>query len=237
MPSSSFHDIAEAAVARGLLVRGGFHPGPDDAVPGDPATVILIGNAGPDLWQAFENRTEDTLDTWTEKTVAAIATQFNARALFPFDGPPHWPFQRWAQRCEPVFPAPIGSLIHPEYGLWHAYRAALLFDTPIDLPARNDAPNPCETCADKPCLTTCPVGAFKPDAYDVPVCLDHIAASQGEDCLGHGCAARRACPIGRDYIYAPAQDIRARPGPVSYAGVSHPGQTARIASIPRNGWT
>ena len=48
-----------------------------------------------------------------------------AAPIYPFGGPPYWPFQRWAQRAEAVFPSPLGILIHPEYGLWHAYRAAL----------------------------------------------------------------------------------------------------------------
>ena len=41
-------------------------------------------------------------------------------ALFPFGGPPHFPFQQWARRAEPVHPSPIGLLIHPIYGLWHS---------------------------------------------------------------------------------------------------------------------
>ena len=38
----------------GLIVRGGFHPTPADGVPGDPATLVLVGNVGPAMWQAFE---------------------------------------------------------------------------------------------------------------------------------------------------------------------------------------
>ena len=56
-----------------------------------------------------------------------LARSVGAMALYPFDGPPYRPFQRWAMRAEPVAPSPLGLFIHPEYGLWHAYRAALVF--------------------------------------------------------------------------------------------------------------
>jgi hypothetical protein len=116
------------------------------------------------------------------------------------------PFQRWAQRAEPVFPSPIGMLIHPEHGLWHAYRGALAFAGEIaGLPPRGAAHSPCDSCADKPCLTTCPVGAFGPEGYDVPACAAHLRRPAGADCMGLGCRARRACPVGRQATYLPEQ--------------------------------
>jgi ferredoxin len=60
-----------------------------------------------------------------------------------------------------VFPSPIGLLVHPRWGLWHAWRGALAFPAPIDLPPLLQAPNPCTLCP-RPCLTggrqACPVG-------------------------------------------------------------------------------
>ncbi|MCG8512434.1 MAG: ferredoxin [Rhodospirillales bacterium] len=200
--------ITTACVAHGLITRGGFHPGPADGVPGDPATLVLIGNAGAKMWRAFEkDRADeaDPLDAWTRRVVSAIATDLGANPLFPFDGPPYLPFQRWAMKAEPVYASPIGPLIHPEYGLWHAYRGALALEQKLDLPEPKSAASPCAACADKPCLSTCPVNALTPGGYDVPACVSHIDGPDGADCLDLGCRARRACPIGRDYIYAPAQ--------------------------------
>ena len=53
---------------------------------------------------------------------------------------------RWAQRAEPLHPSPLGVLIHPVHGLWHAYRGALAFAEPIELPPRADLPSPCASC-------------------------------------------------------------------------------------------
>lgn len=196
----------------GLIVRGGFHPVSADEVPGDPATLVLVGNAGPAMWRAFEvaraeSRYADSanpLDDWVSDVLSEAAAGLGATALFPSGGPPHLPFQRWAQRAEPVYPSLLGVLIHPDYGLWHAYRGALAFAERLELPAPDTRPRPCDSCADKPCLTACPVDAFGPDGYDVPACVAHVTKPEGADCMDLGCRARRACPVGQSFIYEPA---------------------------------
>jgi len=206
-------DLAAALAAQGMMLRGGFEPAPDDIVPalgdGRPArTLLLVGNAGPAIYRHFFAADESTgkaanpLDRWTRRVISPIAAQFGATALFPFGGPPWHPFQRWAKRAEGLKASPLGILIHPEYGLWHAYRAALLFDREIALPAASTAPHhPCDTCADKACLSTCPVAAITPEGYAVKTCAGHVVDRLGSDCRTTGCLARRACPVGPGYTY------------------------------------
>ena len=215
MSVADYTAIAAALAGAGLTPRGGFHPLADDGVPalsgGRPtATLVLAGNAGPAMWRSFseQRRAADEpnpLDRWTRRVLTPLAEAFGGHALFPFGGPPHLPFQRWAQRAEPVHPSPIGPLIHPDYGLWHAYRGALAFAEHFELPPADQRPSPCETCADKPCLSTCPVGALTPEGYDVAACATHIAGSAGADCMAQSCRARRACPMGREYTYGAEQ--------------------------------
>ena len=205
--SADLPTVATLLKPHGLIVRGGFHPAADDGVPGDPATLVLVGNAGPAMWRAFEAVRADSgnpLDDWISDVLSDVAEGLGAVPLFPFGGLPHLPFQRWAQRAEAVTPSPLGVLIHPDYGLWHAYRGALAFAERLDLPLREDRPRPCDTCADKPCLTTCPVAAFGPEGYDVPGCIGHISSPEGADCMDLGCRARRTCPVGQEFIYEPA---------------------------------
>ncbi len=198
---------------RGLTMRGAFHPAPDDGVPdvgdGRPAqTLVLVGNAGPGMWARFIRERDPgahLLDDWSRDVLEQLAGCLGARALFPF-ARPYLPFQRWAQRAEAVFCSPLGILMHPEYGLWHGYRGALALADPLQLPRPVQGVSPCATCADKPCLSACPVDAFDASAgYDVPACTAHIASDAGSTCLETGCLARHACPIGRDYRYAPDQ--------------------------------
>ena len=211
----TFDDIEAAIAPTGLIVRGGLHPRPADQVPplpggGATATLVVVGNAGPAMWRQLAAQGIDpdhphALDSWSRRVISGVAEALGAHPLFPFGGPPWHPFQRWAQRAELVWPSPIGPLIHPDYGLWHAYRGALAFAATLELPPRAERPNPCESCAERPCLQTCPVDALKPGAYDVPACVEHISAAAGRDCAELGCRARRACPEGRAYIYQPEQ--------------------------------
>jgi ferredoxin len=209
--------IAETVGASGLTLRGGFHPVTADRLPplGDgrePATLLLLGMVGEGGWEAFARSPEarlaaHPLDAWTRRIACELAGRLGAMPLFPFEGPPYWPFQRWAMRAEPVAVSPLGILIHPRYGLWHAYRAALLFGDSLDLPPPAAEPSPCESCAERPCLTACPVGAFTGSEYRVEACVTHIAAPAGVLCMEEGCRARDACPVGRAYRY-PAAQIR-----------------------------
>ena len=210
-----YDDIRAAVEAEGLILRGGFYPFAEDAVPElAPGiaceTLLIIGNAGGGMWRRFSSSPEfrldkDPLNAFSRRVIEHLAHEFGATALFPFTGPPFLPFINWAQRAEPVWPSPIGPLIHAEYGLWHAYRGALCFSDVIVLPSGPAADRPCDTCADKPCLHTCPVGAFSDQGYDVPACIAHISTSSGGACFEAGCLARRACPVGSAYAYAPAQ--------------------------------
>ncbi len=207
--------ISGALEARGLSLCGAFHPRPGDGVPAlsggaAAATLVLAGNQGPGLWRAFQAAPEsrdgapDPLDRWTIRVVGELAQALGCEPVFPFDRP-HPPFIAWAKRAGPARESPLGILIHPDFGLWQAYRAALLFAQAIDLPPPDDRPRPCETCPDQPCLNACPVAAFDGTRYDVAACAGHLAAPAGRDCLSDGCLARRACPVGRDYAYGPGQ--------------------------------
>jgi len=207
-----YETIDKAAHAVGLMNRGGFHRRPGDELPRGTQTVILIGNAGADMWRHFSAAPEasdmifrDPLDTWTRRVVDAIAGRFGSTAVYPFDGPPYPPFQTWAMGAEAVTQSPVGPLIHPKYGLWHAYRAALCFTAALDLPNQPDNPPPCQSCEDKPCLAACPADVFRDGGYDVPACTGHITGEDRAGCMGAGCAARRACPFGSEYVHEPAQ--------------------------------
>jgi hypothetical protein len=174
-------------------------------------TIALVGLAEQGGWSAFAASPEardggaDPLDRWTRRVIGALAEALGARALFPFGGPPHWPFQRWAKRAEPMHPSPLGLLIHPRDGLWRGYRGALAFAAPIDAPPFEVAQSPCETCAARPCLSACPVEAFAGGRYDVAACVAHLRREAGRECREGGCLARRACPVGASHAHKPAQ--------------------------------
>jgi hypothetical protein len=203
--------VRQAISTVGLAFRGAFHPAPEDLTPPGTGTLVLVGFTGRREWPAFAGSPEasdglpDPLDRWSRRVIGGLATDMGAHALFPFGGPPFLPFQRWAMKAEPVRPSPLGILIHPDWGLWHAYRGALVFTEPLDLPPPDTRPRPCDSCAEKPCLSACPVDAFGPAGYDVPACVGHISSPAGRDCMSFGCLARRACPVGAEHRHGPIQ--------------------------------
>lgn len=208
-----FAFCAERIEATGLAVRGAFHVRPDDDVPetgSEKQTLILIGNTGSSFWpvfrqsEAYRDGRPDALDRWSKRVIGGLGGELAAEPVFPFGGPPHHPFLRWARRAEPVTPSPLGLLIHPRYGLWHAYRGALIVNRHLEgMPAPVEAPSPCLTCADQPCLTTCPVDAFDVQSFDADACAGHLSGAN--DCSQQGCLARNACPAGKPFRYLPEQ--------------------------------
>jgi hypothetical protein len=208
--------LRSAVTAAGLAWRGTLAVGPGDQLPPLPdgrpvVNIVLIGMTGPAHWAAFRQSAEavdgapDPLDRWSRRQLQRLAAEFTALPLHPADGPPWWPFQRWAERAEPVHRSPLGLLIHPEYGLWHAYRGALALADPVPAPPPPPQPSPCLSCRSRPCLTACPVGAYTTEGLAVRTCAGFLAGPTGEACLGRGCAARRACPVGTEHAQSPDQ--------------------------------
>jgi hypothetical protein len=210
----AFEEIATALSAHGLILRGGFN-----FVSGETSTtslfgapiksVLLVGQAGAAPWPHFlrwrETRPQaiaNPLDTWSREVIGAVAEKFAVRAVSPSDRP-YLPFQQWAMRAEGLKPSPLGILMHPRYGLWHAYRGALLFEDEIALPEPREVIHLCDTCVAKPCLKSCPVDAYSVDGFAYEACLAHVRGANGEPCRSGGCLDRNACPYGTAYRYPP----------------------------------
>ena len=178
--------------------------------PGQP-DIALVGNIGSSYWPYFSQSTEfsdgaaDPLDRWSRRIAEVIARELSLRPLYPFEGPPYFPFQQWAKRAEALEQSPIGVMMHPEYGLWHSYRFALLGCDlqPASMPA--EVVSPCLGCELKPCLHTCPVDAFDADGYAVDACADYLRSSPQAGCHQRGCLARHACPVAPEFRYVDAQ--------------------------------
>ena len=214
--ATGLEDLSADVRAAGLAWRGAFHPRPADEVPAFAdgsavATVALIGFVGGEQWPAFAASPERAdgrphpLDRWSRRLIDVLAARHAAAAFYPSPGPPWLPFQRWAMRAEAVHLSPLGILIHPDWGLWHAYRGALGVRVRLPLPEPDPRPSPCAACAERPCLRTCPVQAIAPQRYDHASCLAHVASATGADCRAEGCRARRSCPVGAAHRYGAAQ--------------------------------
>ncbi|NJO35322.1 MAG: ferredoxin, partial [Rhodospirillales bacterium] len=114
---------------------------------------IMLGFVGGDQWRGFAASPEyrdgraHPLDRWSHRVISALARDLRAKPYFPFTAP-LMPFIRWAQKAEAVHPSEIGMLIHPDFGLWHAWRGALAFKERFELPPREERPRPCDSCTE-----------------------------------------------------------------------------------------
>ncbi|MBX3597355.1 MAG: 4Fe-4S dicluster domain-containing protein [Rhizobiaceae bacterium] len=211
--------LTDMLARNGLALRGGFNIDEKESAPqtvdGQPVlSIVLVGNAGGAFWPHFQRWFEEgkcqsanPLDDWSRMVLEGAAQAVNARVILPNDRPFH-PFQQWAMRAEGLRPSPIGVLMHPEYGLWHAYRGALLFNEFIEFGQSRVVAHVCDDCAAKPCLSSCPVAAHSPEGFAYQRCLDHVRSEKGQVCMSGGCLDRNACPAGSAYRYpAPVQQF------------------------------
>ena len=154
----------EEAMEFGLVLRGRFMVEPDDDVPPLPDAheariLLLFGNAGSSIWPVFSGSPEfkdgepDPLDRWSARIGKKLAVEWGGMALFPFGGPPYQPFLRWAKKAENLESSALGMLLHPVYGLWHAYRFAIAMPRmpaqQINIEPDDKGLNACHQCRKK----------------------------------------------------------------------------------------
>jgi len=207
---TSCESLADGAARRHLSIAGAFHPKAGSGLPEGTGTLVLLAPGNDGYWvnvnsePEFSDGAANPVDRWSTRVIGDWATQLGATAHFPFGGPPYSPFLTWALANGRAWASPTGPLVHDTFGMMISYRGALALPERLDIPA--PSPNPCTTCAEKPCLTACPVGALSAHApYDVPVCKAHIGSVAGRACLSTGCLTRRACPVSLGAGRAEAQ--------------------------------
>lgn len=195
------------------MVMGALHPGRCGAKGLSGGTLILLG-AGPGFWPVFQTSKEaangqpNPIDRWSTRVVGRLAANFQADAHYPFGGPPFAPFINWAVKSNRAFLSPVGMMVHDTVGLMISYRGALQFTDELDLPTAKGV-SPCQTCADQPCLGTCPVSALRADKpYDLDACHRFLDTNAGGECLANGCGVRLACPISTGAGRLPAQSAQ-----------------------------
>lgn len=216
MALSAAAQLENELAATGFLLLGGLHRKPADGLPETSRirfseTLLLIGSTGPGIWPAFSASVEfsdniaDPLDRYSRRVLSGIAEGAALDVIFPFEGPPYHPFQRWALATGGFSESPLGALVHARYGPWVGFRAALLSSERLDLPDVVVSKGPCPSCSEKPCLNACPAGAISVESgYDVAGCRTHLAEQSEADCLS-GCLARHACPFGSPFRQEPEQ--------------------------------
>jgi epoxyqueuosine reductase QueG len=181
----------------------------------DAKSIVVIGNGGGAFWQAFKTYADahpgwrdrtHPLDDFTrdliEKEIAPIARGQGAACVpaFPFIGEGTLSFLGLGKLADLGGPSLLGVLIHPVYGPWMAFRAALLIDVALDAPGEAATFDPCPDCTARSCIAACPASAVSsPAGWDIPRCLTHRIEVEA-DCATR-CHARVACVVGPEHRY------------------------------------
>ena len=181
----------------------------------DAKSIVVIGNGGGAFWNAFttyadahpgwRDRTHP-LDDFTRDLIAnEIVPVMTGQGVactsaYPFIGEGTLSFLGLGKLAGLGGPSILGVLIHPTYGPWIAFRAALLLDIALDQPGEAADFDPCPRCVTRACITACPASAVSfPAGWDIPGCLTHRVEVEA-DCASR-CHARVACVIGPNHRY------------------------------------
>ncbi len=179
-------------------------------------SIVVVANGGGALWAALKRHAEESpgwmdrdhpLDDFTsaivEKQIAPAIRASGARCtvLFPFlQGKRTLNFIELGKAAGVAGPSILGVLIHPKFGPWMAFRAAILVDQLIDEPGEARDYNPCPTCESRACISTCPTGAVSfPSGWDIPRCVAYRIEAEA-DCRAR-CHSRVACVVGPEHRY------------------------------------
>ncbi len=179
-------------------------------------SIVVIGNGGADFWRCYKAHAarnpgwyerNNPLDDFTrevvEKEIVMPIQTAGVRCItvYPFGSAgPTLNFMQLATLAGLAGPSIIGVVVHPVFGPWIAFRAALLLDREIDRPGNAIGFDPCPTCSARSCINACPAAAVSfPSGWNIPKCLAHRVEAH-PDCADR-CHARVACVLGPDQRY------------------------------------
>jgi hypothetical protein len=180
-------------------------------------SIVIIGNGGGDLWAAFKRHAaanpgwmnrEHPLDDFTratvESSIVAPLRESGGRCtvVYPFvQDQRTLNFMALGKIAGLAGPSIVGVGVHPEFGPWIAFRAALLIDELIDAPGPAVGFDPCPSCVPRSCIAACPVGAVSfPLGWNIPKCLTHRVEVEPDCALR--CHSRVACVLGPQHVYS-----------------------------------
>jgi epoxyqueuosine reductase len=183
-------------------------------------SIVVIGNGGRTLWNALRKHSDlhpewrnrrDPIDDYTVATIERMVVEplkqqgLNVKAAYPFMRDKiQLDFMTLGRLAGLGAPSILGVLIHPVYGPWIAFRAALLIDLELAQLGEAAGFEPCPECTDRPCIKACPPRAIGfPNGWDIPRCTTHRVEVE-TDCATR-CHARAGCVIGPEHRYSDEQ--------------------------------
>lgn len=170
--------------------------------------LILFGHAGRRMWECVQAEgihSAHPIDDYSVRTVTAWLARAlpQARTRLVFPGTQRIGLQRLGAIAGWHRASPFMVGIDSVWGSWFAYRAVVLTDTALPASTPVDNGYPCDSCANKPCISACPAGALAGGRFNLSACNAGRLAADSNCALG--CTARGACPVGVEHRYDESQ--------------------------------
>lgn len=178
-------------------------------------SIVVIGNGGSDFWKASKRHADENsgwmmrdnpLDDFTrvviERDIAPVlaGSAIAHTIIYPFmSSGPTLNFMEAGKAAGLSGPSILGVVVHPVYGPWIAFRAAILLNQSIDAPGEAYQFDPCPSCIPRTCISSCPAEAVSASGWDIPKCLTHRVEMEA-DCAPR-CHARAGCVLGPEHRY------------------------------------
>jgi epoxyqueuosine reductase len=185
-----------------------------DAIAPRAKSIIVIGNGGGAFWKTFKQHCDENpgwtardnpLDDFTrvviERDLAPILAGVAYTIVYPFmSSGPTLNFMEAGKAAGLSGPSIIGVVVHPVYGPWIAFRAAILLDVLLDAAGEAHGFDPCPSCTARTCISACPADAVSfASGWHIPKCLTHRVEVEA-DCAPR-CHARAGCVLGPEHRY------------------------------------
>lgn len=196
-PTTRLNQLRSGLEAAGFVVL--------DAHSAGDRTEVAVGSAGQPFWdhvsqsQEWREGHSDPVNAYTARTISPLLrADGSEEVIFVFDDDAPNFVELWPQTFSRLAQSDLGLMIHPDYGLWLAARAHIILHQATPGIDSGESFDPCNTCADKPCLSACPIEAFPaPQTFDYRACAAHLMSKPA--CFSGGCDARAACPYGQSW--------------------------------------
>ena len=185
----------------------------DLSVPDDCVALLMIGNAGGDLWRklppAYLNR-ENPIDEYSveivERSLSQLFPDSDWEILYPASTKesPMLNLQKLGRLAGWHNDSPLGSGINTAHGLWFAYRVVVALSQPLVLKARPVGESPCVSCVYTPCVAACPAAALAVgESPNLEACVQYRTSV--DSACAHNCIARVSCPVAPECRYSDDQ--------------------------------
>lgn len=170
--------------------------------------LVLLGHAGRTFWTALKAKDKALFDSTApidlfSRRIAEEVTETywgGAKTELLYPNASVVPLQQLGKIAGWHHDSPMGVGINKKHGLWFAYRALFLIDSPLPLTQPLQSSSPCESCFDRPCIEVCPANALKStESIEIQSC-SRFRIKKHSACKDR-CLARECCPAALEQRY------------------------------------